>query len=118
MTRKRIRDKLFAGITSLLCVLLLCERLTGEVCHVILGVLLMGMTAVHVGRHMRKIKYKKPAVQMVDMMLLFAFAVVLVTGILIHMLQEAFLIMILHKISSVVLVLGTIAHVLQHRKMC
>lgn len=116
MTRNRIRDQLFAGITSLPCVLLLCKRLTGEVCHVILGVLFMCMTAVHVGRHMRKIQYKKPAVQMVDRILLFAVTVVFVTGILIHPLQEVFLIMLLHKISSVVLVLGTIAHVLQHRK--
>ena len=52
---------------------------------------------------------------MVDRMILFAFTVVLATGILIHPLQGAFLILILHKISSGVLVLGTIAHVLQHR---
>ena len=115
MNRNGIRDKLFVRIASLLWLLLFCKRLTGEVCHVILGLLLIIMIVVHVCRHMRKIKYKKPAVQMVDRMILFAFTVVLATGILIHPLQGAFLILILHKISSGVLVLGTIAHVLQHR---
>lgn len=113
MNRNGTRDKLFAGITSLLCLLLFCKRLTGEVCHVILGMLLSIMIVVHVGRHMRKLKYKKTSVQMVDRMLFFAFTVVFVSGILLHPLQGAFLILILHKISSVVLVLGTIAHVLQ-----
>lgn len=116
MNRNGTRDKLFAGITILFCLLLFCKRLTGEVCHAVLGLLLLSITVVHVYRHIRKLKYKKSSVQMVDRMLFIALAVVLVSGILLHPLQGAFIILILHKLSSVVLVLGIITHVLQHRK--
>lgn len=72
MNRNETRDKLFAGITILFCLLLFCKRLTGEVCHAVLGLLLLSITVVHIYRHIRKLKYKKPSVQMVDRMLFIA----------------------------------------------
>lgn len=116
MKKNEKKDKLFLIIIFLLCLLLFCKRLTGEACHAILGLLLVSMAVVHVCIHIRKLKYKKLSVRMMDSLLFIALAVVLVSGILLHPLQGAFFILILHKISSVVLVLGMIVHVLQHKK--
>ena len=48
------RNQLFAGVTASLFMLLFCKWLTGEVCHAILGMLLAGMSVVHVWRHMAR----------------------------------------------------------------
>lgn len=108
-------SKLFLGVTLLLCLLLFFKRLTGEVCHIILGLLLLGVTAMHIRRHIGKLKLKKRSVQIVDVLLLATLLAVFVSGVLLHPLREMLPILILHKISSVCFVAGMIAHVLQHR---
>ena len=109
------RNQLFAGVTASLFMLLFCKRLTGEVCHAILGMLLAGMSVVHVWRHIGKLKFKKRSVQIADWVMLIALAIVFFSGILLHPLQGTVMILMLHKVSAVILVLGMIAHVVQHR---
>ena len=91
------------SISLILCLLLFCKRLTGEICHVILGMVLSGMTAVHVCRHIGKLKYKKGSVRITDLVMLL------------HPLQGTSVVLILHKMSSVIFVIGMIVHVVQHR---
>ena len=109
------KEKLFMSISLILCLLLFCKRLTGEICHVILGMVLWGMTAVHVCRHIGKLKYKKGSVRITDLVMLIALAFVFLSGMLLHPLQGTSVVLILHKMSSVIFVIGMIVHVVQHR---
>ncbi|MGN0245174.1 MAG: hypothetical protein ACI4DK_04295 [Lachnospiraceae bacterium] len=107
--------KQFLVAMLLLCLLLFLKWLTGEVCHIILGILLLGMSAMHIGKHIGKLKHKKKSVQIVDVWILIALSVVIVSGVLLHPLQGMLIILMLHKISSVCFVVEMIVHVLQHR---
>lgn len=111
------KEMLFGIITLMLCVLLFFQRLTGAICHGVLGMVLVVMIVVHVCRQIGKLKYMKGSVQLVDKMLLTALAVTALSGILLHPLQEMLAIVILHKLSSILFVVATIVHVVQHRKM-
>lgn len=115
MKSNREKGKLFGIVILLLCMLLFLHRLTGAVCHVVLGMLLVVMIVVHVCRQICKLKYKSRAIQLVDKVLLLALAVTIVSGILLHPLQGVLAIKILHKLSSLLLVGGTIMHVVQHK---
>ena len=102
------------SISLILCLLLFGKRLTGEICHAILGMVLSGMTAVHVCRHIGKLKYKKGSVRITDLVMLIALAFVFLSGML---LQGTLAVLILHKMSSVIFVIGMIVHVVQHSKV-
>ena len=103
------------SISLILCLLLFCKRLTGEICHVILGIILLSMAARHVCRHIGRLKYKRRSVRIMDLVMLIAMAVVFFSGMLLHPLQGSLVILILHKMASVILVIGMIVHVIQHR---
>lgn len=107
------RNRLFAGITFVVCLLLFCKRLTGEGCHAILGMLLMSISAVHVWRHIGKLKYKRRSVQITDWVMLVSLVTALFSGILLHVLQDTVMLLILHKVSAVLLGIGMIVHVIQ-----
>ena len=115
MKMSESRNQLFVGVTALFLILLFCKRLTGEVCHAILGMLLAGMSVVHVWRHIGKLKFKKRSVQIADWVMLIALAFVFLSGMLLHPLQGTSVVLILHKMSSVIFVIGMIVHVVQHR---
>ena len=110
------KEKLFGIITLVLCLLLFLERLTGGICHAILGILFIILLVVHICRQIGKLKYKKMSIRLVDWILLIAMIAVFLSGMLLHPLQEMIAIKILHKISSVVLMIGIILHVLLHGK--
>lgn len=59
---------------------------------------------------------QKASVLFVDRILLAALIVVFLSGILLHPLQQVFVIKMVHKVSSVILVIGVIVHILQHRR--
>lgn len=113
---KKTRENLFVAATLLLCVLLFLEHFTGEIWHVVLGVLLVVLMAGHLCRQMVKLRYQKRSVRVADEVLLGALVVLLVTGMLLHPLQGMLGIKLVHKLAAIVFVLGTIGHIVQHRK--
>lgn len=110
------KEKLFTIITLMLCLILFLERLTGEICHVVFGMLLLVMTLVHVCRRICKLKHKRMSVKVVDWIMMAAFAVVILSGMLLHPLQGVLAVKVIHKLFSVFLVVGIIVHVIQHKK--
>lgn len=110
------KERLFMIITLILCVLLFLQRLTGEIWHAVLGLLLIIAMVVHMCRQMVKMKYKKNVIQAVDWMLIGSLAVLFLTGMLLHPLQGMLVLKILHKLAAVLFVLGIIVHMVQHRK--
>ncbi|MGN0154695.1 MAG: hypothetical protein ACI4A3_09600 [Lachnospiraceae bacterium] len=114
MNRKK--EKWFTVITLVLCILLFGKRLTGDIWHAVLGMVFMILIAVHVGRHIVKMKYNKRFIRLVDWILMASTVILLLTGILLHPMQGVLLIKILHKISAVLFVLGIILHMVQHRE--
>lgn len=106
----------FKIITLFLCVLLFGERLTGDICHAVLGIVLMILIAAHIGQKIAKLKHKSPYIRLTDWVLMAVTAILFLTGILLHPLQGILIIKILHKLSSVLFILGIILHMVQHRK--
>lgn len=113
---KKKNEKLLMIMTLVLCVLLFAQRLTGGILHAVFGVLLAVIMGIHMWRQSGKMKYRKTAVCAVDWILAAAIAVVILTGILLHPLQNILAIKIIHKLSAVVFVLGGSVHMVQHIK--
>lgn len=109
------KNRLFMIITPVLCVLLFLQRLTGGILHAVFGLLLAVMMVVHVCRHMGKFRNKKLSVRVVDVVLMAALAVLVLTGILAHPLHGVLAVKILHKLSAVIFVLAGIGHAVQYK---
>lgn len=103
-------------ITLVLCVLLFLERLTGEIAHVVLGMILVVITVAHLCRQMKKMKHQKLPIRVVDQILIAATLVMVFSGIMLHPLHGVMLLKILHKLSAVVFVVGIIIHMVQHKE--
>lgn len=103
-------------ITLVLCVLLFLERLTGEIAHVVLGMILVVITVAHLCRQMKKMKHQKLPIRVVDQILIAATLVMVFSGIMMHPLHGVMLLKILHKLSAVVFVVGIIIHMVQHKE--
>lgn len=112
---RRTKEIMMLVVTLVLCGLLFAERLTGDIWHAVIGVLLIVALTVHICRQSAKIKYQKNGARIVDQVLIGAMIVLFATGMLLHPLQNVLILKILHKLSAVVFVLGIIGHVLQHR---
>ena len=67
------KGKLFMIMTLVLCLILFLKRMTGEIWHAILGVLLSILLMVHMCRKKNKLKYMNTSVQLVDWILLASF---------------------------------------------
>lgn len=110
------KERIFLVLTLILCALLFAERLTGEICHAVIGVLLVVVVGGHMCAQMAKMQYQKKSVRLMDQILIAALLILFVTGILMHPLQGILVLKILHKLSAVVFVLGIIGHIIQHRR--
>ncbi|MGN0394323.1 MAG: hypothetical protein ACI4EF_03075 [Coprococcus sp.] len=111
------KGKAFVMVTLLLCILLIFKRLTGEKIHMILGFIFLGITILHVCRHICKLKHKKISVKLTDWIMMIALLIVLISGVLLHPFKGIFVIKVIHKISSLFFILGMIVHVIQHKKL-
>lgn len=111
----RRREKIFLTATMVLCVLLFAVRLTGPLLHVVLGILLTVIMCIHIRKQFVKMKYQKPAIRLVDQVLFAALAIMFISGMLMHPLQEVVLVKLLHKLSAVLFILCMIGHAAQHR---
>lgn len=110
------KEILFMIITLVLCVLLFAERLTGDILHAVIGMILIIVLVVHMCRQMKKMKYRKSSIQIIDIVLMVAMAALFVTGMLLHPLQGVLALKIIHKLAAVIFVLCIIGHIVQHRK--
>lgn len=111
----KTREKILCAVYIVLGALLLCEKLTGGILHAVLGMLLVVITAVHIGVHWKKFGYRTRKIKLLDGILMGAFAVMTVTGILMHPLGSYLAVKILHKLSAVLFLLCIIGHVIQHK---
>lgn len=112
---KRTKEIIFLVITLILCGVLFAERLTGQIWHAVIGVLLIVVIGGHICKQYARMKYQKKSIRIVDGMLMGALVVLFVTGMLLHPMQGVLALEILHKLSAVVFVLGIIAHIVQHK---
>lgn len=114
----RRRENIFMAVTMILAILLFCVKLTGDIWHAVIGVMLVLMCVSHSCMQMVKMKYQEKRIRLTDEVLMGALAVLSVTGMLMHPLQGVLLVKILHKLSGMVFILGLITHILQHKKLC
>lgn len=105
-----------AVITLGLCVLLFLQRLTGDIVHSVLGILLVIAATVHLCRQNVKMKHRSRSIQIIDWILIALLAILFISGMLLHPMREVLALKIVHKISAVLFVLGIIAHIVQHKR--
>lgn len=105
-----------AVITLGLCVLLFLQRLTGDIVHSVLGIILVIAATVHLCRQNVKMKYRSRSIQIIDWILIALLAILFISGMLLHPMHEVLALKIVHKISAVLFVLGIIAHMVQHKR--
>lgn len=110
MKRNRKQKWIFTGSMVIFCLLLFFKRLTGEGLHVALGILWVCVTGVHVWKAGSRFRYARGSVRVVDMLMMIAFFVVLVSGVLLHPLQGRPGILVIHKLAAVCCVSGMLVH--------
>lgn len=115
MNRKK--EKVFMGICLLLCVLLFLERLTGEIWHAALGLILVILVVWHSYRLRKAWKGRKSSVKALDVAMIVVMAALVITGILAHPLHDVPAVRILHRLCAVLFVFGMLAHAVQHGKL-
>lgn len=114
---KEKKTKRWLTLMSLgLCLILFGKRLTGEIPHILLGFLLSAVIVVHICRNAKKTKYMRLSVRLIDRLLIFCLAAVVLSGILLHPMRGVPAVLLVHKLSSVLFLLGMIVHVIQHKK--
>lgn len=107
----------------LLCVLLFLQRLTGEIWHAILGILLILAAAIHIlsanmyCRQNMERKHSTYSIRITDWVLPSLLTVLCLTGMLLHPLHGVPVLKILHKLSAILFVPGLIAHIVQHKRV-
>lgn len=107
--------RFLAIMMGTLCVLLFLQRLTGEIWHAVLGMLLVIVAVMHLCKQKGKHKYRARPIQAVDWALIALLVILFVTGILLHPLHGLLALKLIHKLSAVLFVLGVIAHMVQHK---
>lgn len=112
-----MRDKknMILGIVVIaMCVALFLEPLTGEMVHVVLGILVFITLVGHTCRQIVKIKSKKSAVRLVDEGMMVSLTAAFLSGVLMHPLKNAFALVMVHRLAAVVFAICLIAHIMQH----
>lgn len=103
-------------LSLVFCVLLFAERLTGEIWHVILGAAFLILSIAHGYRYRKEMKAGKRSVRITDWVMVVSLAFLVLTGMMIHPMQGALAVKIVHKLSAVVFAAGLLVHIRQHRK--
>ncbi|MCI5647988.1 MAG: hypothetical protein ACI4EG_14705 [Fusicatenibacter sp.] len=103
-------------LTLVLCVLLFAERLTGEICHVIFGAVLILLSIVHGYRYRKSWKVQKRGVRITDWVMILSLVVLFLTGMLLHPMQGAIAVKIVHKLAAVSFAAGVLAHAWQKKR--
>lgn len=114
---KQKKGMLLMAVTLVLCVLLFMERLTGQVVHAVLGLVLVAIIAVHMTKLKGTWKYRKKAIRVLDVLLIVVMVLLVVSGILAHPLHDVLAVKMVHKLCAVLFVLGVLAHAYQHGKL-
>lgn len=109
------KGKIFLAAILVLCGVLFAERLTGDIWHAVIGMLLIVIMGGHICIQHKKLKYQKASIRIVDEVLMGTLIVLFATGMLLHPFQGVLILKILHKLSAVLFVLGIIGHAIQHR---
>ena len=111
---RRFKRKLATLATYFILVLLFCVRVTGVHFHMIAGLVFIAVLAIHTITRRRRILKCPIRWQVADIVCIAALVVVLVSGFLLPILKGTMIVLMLHKLASVVLALGILVHIYQH----
>ncbi len=111
---RRFKRKLATLATYFILVLLFCVRVTGVHFHMIAGLVFIALLAIHTITRRRRILKCPIRWQVADIVCIVALVVVLVSGFLLPILKGTMIVLMLHKLASVVLALGILVHIYQH----
>lgn len=113
---KKTKKTALSAVTFLLCILLLCEKVTGTVIHAVLGLALVTAIVIHTAVSLKNFQYAAKKNKAEDVILICTVIFMIVTGILLHPLGHIFILKLLHKLSGAAFVAECIIHLLLHRQ--
>ena len=111
---RRLKRKLATLATYFILVLLFCVRATGVHFHMVAGLIFIAVLAIHTITRRRRILKCPIRWQVADIVCIVALVVVLVSGFLLPFLKGAMIVLMIHKLASVILALGILVHIWQH----
>jgi|GEM_PF-1803922 len=119
MKQKKMR--LITIICAVIMCILFAEKMTGEVVHMVLGLIICLAGIFHVARNMDHIKHMPRGIKVVDYLMCLFLVIMLISGIMIHPLkfsgENMRLLMVCgisHVLGAVFFVILCIIHVIQH----
>lgn len=99
-----------------LCILLFLQPVTGSIFHMIVGIALIVVTALHMKGRTKVLTRAASPVRITNWIIIISLVVLFISGLLIHAFDDVLAFSILHKLAAVAFVIGCIAHALQHRR--
>lgn len=111
---RRLKRKLATLATFFILILLFCVRATGVHFHMIAGLIFIAVLAIHTITRRRRILKCPIRWRAADIVCIIATIAVLVSGFMIPFWKGSMVVLMVHKLSSVILVLGIIVHIYQH----
>ena len=111
------KNKQLVGVLVVLfCILLFCARITGVHLHMVLGCVFFIGAILHCYKYTSTHKGQKNVVKITQIVLTISVVMVTISGILLRVYLDSILILVVHKLTSVIMVILLIAHILQYRK--
>ena len=111
---RRIKRKLATLATYFILVLLFCVRVTGVHFHMVAGLIFIAVLAIHTITRRRRILKCPIRFRVADIVCIVATIAVLVSGFMLPFLKGTMIVLMIHKLFSVILAVGIVVHIWQH----
>lgn len=113
---KNRKKFIFIIAVPILSILLFCVKITGDGIHAFLGIVLVITILLHIRKNWERNTYAPKPMKRTNYILIGALITLFLTGILVKLSFNLFLIIILHKLSAIIFCVGSIWHMVQHKR--
>ena len=111
---RKLKRNIATLATFFILILLFCVKITGVHLHMILGLIFIIALGIHTFKRWGRLSKCPTRFRIADIVAVAAMLAVLVSGFMIPFFEGMMLVLMIHKLASVVLAVGIAVHVWQH----
>lgn len=111
---RKIKRNIATLATFFIMILLFCVRATGVHVHMIVGLMFIIALGIHTFKRWGRLLKCPTRFRVADIVAAAALLAVLVSGFMIPFFKGAMVVLMIHKLASVILLIGIMVHICQH----
>lgn len=111
---RKLKRNIATLATFFIMILLLCVKITGVHVHMILGLFFIIAMGIHTFKRWGRLLKCPTCFRIADIVAAVAMLAVLVSGFMIPFFKGTMVVLMIHKLASVVLAIGILVHIWQH----